>query len=159
MVIRKADKILVLRFKNYKRFDFISEHEKVAEKEGRVWLFKLGANVPAQKLQEILADSRGLILKSPKASGGKYYYCKMIDAVNTSPNSEMVYPEYYKFLMKDMFWLSLNGTWICVNSFHEIKPAFASKLRLISNDRPLDEVIAQTRTTMLYVYASEDLPY
>lgn len=154
----KADekkKILVLRFSDYKKYDFIQEHRNIIEREGATWFLKLGKPVPQKTLEEILAGSKGLILKAPKVQGGKYFYCKMLDAQNTKPNSVMVYPDYYHELMEDMFWFSFEGTWIKVDGFRELKDDEISKLRLVSNDRLLSEVLQQTRTTMLYAYSVE----
>ena len=148
-------KMLVLRFSNYKKYDFLQEHKNVINRDGATWFLKLGKPVPQKSLEEILAGSKSLILKSPKVQGDKYYYCKMLDARNTKPDSTMAYPDYYHELMDDMFWFSFEGTWIKVNGFQELKDDEISKLRLVSNNRLLSEVLQQTRTTMLYAYSIE----
>lgn len=146
-------KLLVLRFNDYKRNDFIREHKKIIEKNGAVWFLKLGKPVPPKALEEILLGTGGLILKAPKACGGKFYYCKMLDARNSRPNDDMVYPEYYREMMDELFWFSFDGTWIKVDGFRELNDSEISKLKLMSNDRLLSEVLMQTRTTMLYAYS------
>ena len=158
-MVKARERLLVLRFCNYKKHDFLSEHRAFLEKEGVSWFLKLGKLVPQRVLDEILAGSKGLILKAPKAVGGMYYYCSIIDAKNAFPDSKMNYPDYYKKLIAEMDWFSLEGTWFCVNSFIEMNSTEVSKLRLINNDRPLDEVLSQARTTMLHAYSIEDIDF
>ena len=148
-------KLLVLRFNNYKNNDFIVEHKKIIDKNGAVWLLKLGKPVPKKALEEILLNTGGLILKAPKARGGNFYYCKMLDARNSRPDSNMKFPEYYKEMMDDLFWFSFEGTWIKINGFRELNDSEILKLKLIRNNRLLPEVLMQTRTTMLYAYSTD----
>lgn len=148
-------KLLVLRFNDYKNNDFILEHRRIVEKNGAVWFLKLGKPVPRKALEDILLGTGGLILKAPKARGGKFYYCKMLDARNSKPDSDMIYPEYYKEMMDDLFWFSFEGTWIKINGFRELNDSEILKLKLIRNNRLLPEVLMQTRTTMLYAYSTD----
>lgn len=157
MDIKAKEKLLVLRFSTYKDFDFIEEHRQIINNNGAVWMLKLGKPVPDRTLREILLGSAGLILKAPKSIGGKYYYCQMLDAQNMKPNNEMKFPEYYKKLLEDMFWLSMDGTWIKVNNFIELEKEVIPSFKLMSNDRPLDDVLSQTRTTMLYAYSERTI--
>lgn len=157
MNIVAKEKLLVLRFSIYKKYDFIYEHELIIQREGAVWLLKLGKKVTNRALEDIMNSSCGLILKAPKAYGGKLYYCRMLDAKNMTPTEDMLYPQYYNELVQDMFWFSLDGTWIKVDSFVELDENTVSKLRLVSNDKPLEEVFMQTRTTTLYAYSTEDI--
>lgn len=157
MKICANEKLLVLRFSTYKNYDFIEEHRKVINTVGSVWMLKIGKPVPNNTLAEIQSSSAGLILKAPKAAGGKYYYSKMIDSFNSMPTDGMEFPRYYEQLMEDMYWLSMDGTWIRVDEFVELTKEEVLELKLLSNNRPLDEVLSQTRTTMLYAYASADI--
>lgn len=157
MNIKARERILVLRFSTYKGYDFIEEHRNIINHNGAVWMLKLGKPVPSRTLNSILSESAGLILKAPKSVGGKYYYCQMLDAQNRKPNDEMRYPDYYKQLLDDMYWLSMDGTWIKVNKFIELDEGTIASFKLISNDRLLDDVLSQTRTTMLYAYSERTI--
>lgn len=157
MNIKAREKLLVLRFSTYKDYNFIEEHRRVIKDNGAVWILKLGKPVPAKTLCNILLESAGLILKAPKSIGGKYYYCQMLDAQNRKPTDEMKYPSYYEQLLADMYRLSMDGTWIKVNKFIELDKKSISSFKLISNDHQLDEVLSQTRTTMLYAYSERTI--
>lgn len=157
MIIHANEKLLVLRFSTYKKYDFIEEHRKIIDATGSVWILKIGRKVPNKTLAEIQSKSAGLILKAPKVAGGKYYYCKMINSLNSKPTDEMEFPSYYRQLMKDMYWFSMDGTWIKVAEFVELTNEEVAELKLLSNNRSLDEVFTETRTTMLYAYTSKDI--
>lgn len=157
MKIKAGEKLLVLRFNNYKDYDFIEEHKRIIGTDGIVWILKLGKPVPDKTLNNILLGSAGLILKAPKSLGGKYYYCQMLDAQNMKPKDGMNYPAYYKELLEDMFWHSMDGTWIKVNEFIELNEEVISGLKLVSNDHRLDDVLSMTRTTMLYAYSERTI--
>ena len=66
--------MLVIRFLTVRRVDFISEHQKIIQKNGSVWMLKTGKQILDVSLKEVLDSGGNLILKAPKAEGGELFY-------------------------------------------------------------------------------------
>lgn len=95
-----------------------------------------------------------LILRSPKAEGGKYYKAKVKSVYTGELKSQMRCPEYYKTMLddEDLWFLdSLEGTWFEIESIEEMLESDAEKLVLISNGKKAVDVLSTTRSSMVYV--------
>lgn len=160
MIITQKKKMLLLRFSNYKHFDFVSEHKKVLSENGYVWMLKIGKRIPDKRLTEVFNEPSALILKAPKDAGGKYYVAVVERTVNSSPTDGMVYPAYYNELIDDEnMWIadSLDGTWFCIVSMEQLPDEMVSHLRLSSNDKAVEDVLSKTRSATVYVYSEDDI--
>lgn len=153
------EKILLLRYNNYKKVDFIDAHQSVIVENGFVWMLKIGRKLPVINLQSIVDGSRKIILKAPKKFGGKYYKVDLLDFYNGDALDDFCYPEYYREMLEDdSVWMmdSLSGTWLKVKNFIQLSDNDISKLRLLSNNKLVEDVIKSTRSTVLYVYVSDE---
>lgn len=151
--------ILFLRYSNYRSKDFILEHEKLLNDRGEVWFLKVGKRIPNEKAEMVLRDGGNLVLRGPKSQGSSYYRAKIVDIHNGEPLSKMVFPQYYYDLIHDdVFWAtdSLEGTWFKITEIERINPVIISHLKLVSNDRDIEDVINSTRSSIMYLYSDID---
>ena len=159
MQIKANQKMLLLRYSNYKKYNFIDEHRKILAEEGTVWMLKIGKNIPEYKLKEIYAEGGLLILRSPKADGSKYYAIEVTSCFNGEPDFEMIFPEYYETMLddEDMWTMdSLQGTWFKVTSIKELPEEVSSHFSLLSNGKMIEDVLNSTRSSMIYIKSDID---
>ncbi len=160
MIIEKDKKIMLLRFSDYKYYDFIAEHLKIISETGHVWAIKVGKSIPTTRLNELFREPNYLILRGPKHKGGKYYVANVIEAFNGLPRNDMKYPDYYEKLMKDInMWLvsSMEGTWFCLTEIIELPVDVIPFFRLTSNNKLVEEVLNSTRSSIVYVSSERDI--
>lgn len=72
-------KMMLFRYKSFKKYDFIEEHRRVIDDCGYTWILKMGQQVPDKSIKDIIKASGVLLLRAPKAEGGKLYACKIVD--------------------------------------------------------------------------------
>ena len=144
--------IIVIRFLKVNKYDFVAEHSTIINKEKTVWMLKTGKYIPAIVLDEVLRNGGKVILKAPKAIGGKYYLTHFHEYKHGMPEKGMNYPKYYNCLPKDYEKPVLDGTWLRIDQIYELKDEEVHKLRLCSSSKRLEDVVSQTRTTVMYVY-------
>lgn len=159
MRIKSNQKMLLLRYNNYKSTDFICEHSKCIQENHHVWTLKTGKMIPKDKIQSVIDDGGFIVLKAPKSSGGKYHLAHMRSSFNGSPTKEMVYPNYYeKMIADENLWMidSLEGTWIEIDQIANLPNEAIPHIRLISNGKLADEVIKTTRSATMYVTSDID---
>lgn len=157
MKIEKDKRIMVFRYSQYKSYDFIEEHQKIINIAGATWMLKFGKQIPASVLESLREQKGGLLLKAPKLAGGGYYYCIVQDCFNGVSNSEMSFPEYYKYVLRDGYQNRLEGTWFKISSIMKVKPEIGRHLKLISNNRILDDVIQETRTVVMHTFSENEI--
>lgn len=148
------DYMLLLRYSSYKKYDFIQEHQNIIKRYGSVWMMKVGKNIPENKLQTMYKNGGDLILRSPKSEGCKFYKASIKSFYSGKSKSDMKYPEYYKEMLDDedlWFLESLTGTWFEVERIEEMAIEEAETLVLISNGKRAIDVLANTRSSMIYV--------
>lgn len=153
-LIKKNSRMLLLRYSNYRKNDFIQEHISCINKDGHVWMLKTGKHLQLEKVRTVLGDDGFLILRAPKSAGGEYYFAHVIDIFNGEVKKEMIFPEYYKdLIMDDKFWMvdSLDGTWFKIDRIEKLPEEGVEKLRLISNGKTVEEVLNRTRSATLYI--------
>lgn len=154
-MITANEKRLLLRFSDYKSHSFIDEHQNLINEIGEVWMLKMGRRIPNDRLAELFSNGGQLLLKASKHSGGRYYCASVIAARNGTPTAAMIYPQYYSEMLKDENLFcnrSLEGTWFCVENISELPLSIVEKLRLVSNDKMVEDVLGQTRSSVVYVY-------
>lgn len=156
MIIQKNKKILVLRYNEYKNYDFIKEHMKILKNQGCVWMLKLGRQIPDQSLRSVIEESGVVIFKSPKKAGNRYFIAQFNEFCNGRMENSEFYPNYYHEMRKENYEVSLNGTWLRVIDIAEAPMEVIEQLRLVKNQKKLIDVVGVTRTSMLYVTSSND---
>ena len=57
-------KVIVLRINCYRDYDFIAEHNKIVDKQGGVWLLKIGRKIPERRLEDLYRNKRYSCLES-----------------------------------------------------------------------------------------------
>ena len=160
MQIKANQKMLLLRYSNYKKYNFIEEHVKTLAEKGTVWMLKIGKNIPENKLKDIYDEGGVLVLRSPKADGSKYYKIEVRSCLNGDPNCEMVYPDYYEDMLddEDMWGMdTMDGTWFEVSSIKELPDGASSHFWLISNGKKVEDVLSSTRSSMIYIKSDKDI--
>lgn len=142
---------IVLRFQRYvhyegRKLDVIQEHNDIFDRDGQVTLAKFGRNPAASKVERLrLQIERGqrtnlfLVCRDKKEFQG--FSCTIATLSTTEATAEC--PEYYNDVELDP------GLWITLDS--AIKPASLKGLRLVLNQKPLLDVLAECRTSMMLV--------
>lgn len=155
MTPHKAESIL-FRFKPFSNKDFIDEHNAVLKKYGKVWVWKVGKPIPTHTVRAVIENDGGLILKSPKKDGDRYYYCHLIDYIQEKPTDSHLYPKYYEQIQVSEFEPWDSESWFCIDSLDEVTPQEVEQLCLCSNNRKVVDVIKETRTVIMRVYKLEN---
>lgn len=159
MKIKKNTNMLLFRFGNYKKNDFIESHMKVIDKDGYVWLLKLGKRTSIDRLNEILNAGGWIVLRSPKADGSKSYIARFSEFSEEEP-SDMIYPSYYNDILGDdsddgYYEGSRVCQWFRVDM---IKPIEETSVFIMSKTgKAVDEVIETTRTAVMFVKNISDI--
>lgn len=160
MVIEAGKSALLIRYNNYKKTNFIEEHNKVVETNGCVWMLKAGRRLVDKKIDKVINESALLILKAPKSSGGEYYYAEVLDFRYGDREKKEDSPAYYENLVEDeRLWQieSLTGTWLKVGEIKPLKKSVIEKLRLLSNGKRVVDVINSTMSSSLYVCSDKKI--
>lgn len=160
MQISMETKMLVMRYADFHEYDFIAEHKNIIVSNGNVWLLKIGKIIPQTKIDELYQEGGVLLLKGPKASGGKYYALQVVDIHTGTPNKNMVYPKYYeKIVLDENMWAveSLFGNWFKVSNIIEVPSDMIGHIFLASNRKNVEDVLSSTRSSMVYVVSDKEL--
>lgn len=160
MVIEAHKAAFLIRYNNYKKTDFIEEHNKVVDENGYVWMLKAGRKLVESKLSKVFNDTAMLILKAPKSAGGNYYYTQIFDYRFGKLEADMKSPEYYNKLVDDeKIWQidSLEGTWLKISRIQRLSNEIAKEFKLISNNKYIDDVIGSTMSATLYIQSDKTL--
>lgn len=159
MVIEANKAVLLIRYNNYKKTDFILEHNKIVSDKGYVWMLKAGRKLVESKLLKVINETGVVILKAPKNSGGNYYYAKIQDYRFGIQSRDMISPDYYKILVDDeSLWQieSLDGTWLKIGEIKPLSINVIERFKLISNGKKVDDVIRSTMSSTLYIQNDRD---
>jgi hypothetical protein len=160
VIIEKNKAVLLFRYNNYKKTDFIEEHNNAADENGYVWMLKAGRKLIEAKLCQVKDESGIMILKAPKNAGGNYYCAQIFNYWFGSPNKSMNFPVYYEELIDDeRLWQieSLDGTWLKIGKITALSSETVQELRLISNNKKIEDVIGSTMSSTLYVQSDKKL--
>ncbi len=151
MIIEKDQKLLVLRIGEYKNYNFVKEHNSIIQERGLVWMLKLGKTIPQNALDGTIGKNGVVILREPKRAGGGLLLCKCIEYRNDDLLPSSLFPMYYKEMLSEYYWLSSFGTWLCLTSIVPLGEKYYDSLLLAKNDKPLSQVLSETRTSFMYV--------
>ena len=156
-MIKKNSPVLLLRYNTYQDFDFVKTHSEILKAVGSVWLLKLGKQIPESSLNTFLENDGNIILKAPKKKGGYYHYAHMIGYHVGKPSEDMIYPDYYRKMVRDSYEYTLCGSWIKIDYLELLDFDVLGHFYLIKNGKPMVDIINSTRTATLYVESDEDI--
>ena len=152
----KEPESILFRYKPVLKYDFISEHASILASHGKVWVWKIGKPLSINIAQNVINRGGGLILKSPKKDGDKYYHCKLTGIREKKPEEDYLYPAYYQKIQISEYGPVATGFWFCIESINELMPEEIERLYLCSNNRKVVDVIKETRTVIMRVYRANN---
>ena len=150
MQIDMHKKMMLFRYSNYRRTDFIAEHKKVISQNGYAWMLKAGKKSSTEKIDRVLTDGGYLILKSPVKEGNNYYVAIFDSFMENTPDDKNGYPEYYNNFMDDMY-DALAYQWFRIRNIYRMEAVEADKIVLQTNNKKISEVLETTRTAVMFV--------
>ena len=133
------------------RFDFVSEHQAVADKKNMVVIGKVGGGFPSWRLLElnkliVKEDFFSLFLFNAKKN--LLLRARVVRVDSKLPSDRELYPAYYKYLK------NINLVFYSIN----LKPEelqVLNKIYLCSNGKKVAEVISVCRTSCMVVNYEE----
>lgn len=152
---------LFLRLNDFNGYNYIEEHKKVIEKEGFVWLLKVGKTINQEFVKKIIEGKGGIILKSSVKNGNKFYYCDLLDNQVPEKNTELIYPKYYDEYFEseayDVEDMKKSGYWFKITNLKEIKESDVYKFRICKGHKPMLDCALYSRVVHMYVENREDM--
>lgn len=158
MVIKENTPMILFRYNNYKKRDFIKEHKNVLKNNNYVWLLKLGKKSNVKKIEDIKNHGGYLLLRAPKSDGGKTYITKFIDTSESEPK-DGVYPEYYNEILDEdnyIYW-DKSLQWFKIKLIKEFNNENMEKIVLSNGKKPVNEIIDNTMTAFMFVENSSEI--
>ena len=143
--------MLLLRYSNYRRYNFLNEHKAIIDQKGYVWMMKIGKKVSLDKINKIMRSGGFIILKSPISDGSKYYIGRFNDYSEKTPNDNGHMPQYYSIIMNDIDYYDAQTQFFKVSCIAPLKEYYANALVLEKSKRKVVEVVNETRTAVMYV--------
>ena len=141
--------MLLFRYSNYRKTNFIDEHKAVIDNNGYSWLLKAGKKSDMNKLKAIIDDGGGFILKSPHKDGNKYFVCFFTEVKNDEPN-DTTFPKYYNDFLDDNYDY-YGGQWFKITSIQELPDKYIGTLCLQKDGKKLEDVLPTTRTAVMFI--------
>ena len=152
-MIKKDTEMLLFRYSTYRKYDFIEEHKKVLDINGHVWILKSGRKSNEKKIESIIENGGWLILKQPKADGGKYFLCHFELMIEDRPEDGK-YPDYYREFIEE---ISSAEQWFKITSIREMPISEVNKVVLCKNEAKVIDVIGTTMTSVMFVRSAADI--
>lgn len=155
--ISECTKHILIRYSNYKKYDFIEEHLKIIGEYGYTWLMKSGRKINPQFIANVKAGKGGLILKSPIKAGNSFYYCELVRSLADNID---YYPEYYVEFMKEngISNVAEAGTWFKIKSIQKLDDQYIDDFLLLKNQKKIKDVISKTRTAVMFIENQQEIP-
>ncbi|NLV53284.1 MAG: hypothetical protein GXY64_08480 [Bacteroidales bacterium] len=155
MIIDSNTEMLLFRYNNYKKHLFIDEHRSVLQREGHVWMLKLGRKTNNERIRAISEGGGWMILRAPKSEGGTSFLAKFTEMQEETP-TEHCYPEYYKEIFQDsndnfFYYEDSPQQWFNIVLLFPLNSDVASSLVISKNKKKVDDVIPTTRTAVMFV--------
>ena len=161
MTIEKNTEMLLFRFSKYKHYSFIDEHTTILQKNGRVWMLKLGKRSSINKLNSIVENGGWLVLHAPKSEGSKNYIARFTEMVEDKP-SDSCYPNYYKEILENaeagisIYVTEPSYQWFKIDYIQPVDDDFTSDLLISKTGKKVNDVINTTMTAVMFV--KNDVP-
>lgn len=159
MKIEKDKKMLLFRYNNYKKTNFITAHEEVLKENGYVWMLKMGKKSSVEKINKVLNEGGYLVLRGPKADGSVSYITRFTEMCDNEPK-DFAYPEYYDTFLsgEDSFQFdSTSKQWFKLNMIKPLNEKEVDKLILAQNGKKVNELIATTMTAFMFISCDADI--
>lgn len=158
MIIKKDSRFLFIKLLDYKEYNFVEEHQKVINKEGYVWVLKLGRKINKKMMEELKDFNGDIIFKSSKRNGNKYYYCHVVNEAKVNKNP--LVPQYYLELL-DYEGYTLddaleNGDWFKIDSIKEIPDNMIKNIKSIRSGNDLT-ISSKARSPYVYMTNTENI--
>lgn len=151
--------IMTIRYTQYRNIDFITEHKKLVDRFGSVWMLKVGRKIPIVSLEEVARESGIIILKAPKVAGGQFYIAPLISYHNGMPLKDFNYPEYYEDMIDSQkeYEITLDGTWLEIGIISPLPADALNSMLMKKSGKKLLDVIGSTRTSIMYAVCESEL--
>jgi hypothetical protein len=161
---RKKGPHIVLRIKpaikiRWEELDVVSEHNRVFDETGSVAVGKYGASWPQFKCDDINTDIEDgamicLFIVWHTKGGYKGYRARIREVFLSGSKKNPPFPAYYNSLgqqrrLADALLTSKPSMWFHLSE--RLKPYTLMNLRLLTNDRPLLDVLSDCRSTIMLV--------
>ena len=157
MIIPPNTNMLLFRYNNYARTNFITEHKLIIDNCDYVWMMRLGKRTSPEKLRRVTEDGGYIVLKAPKKNGDHYYLAHYMDVVSELPDDSAHMPAYYSKLIEEGYLFDTGIQVFRVDYIDEIPLKQTACLKLHLNGKPVSEVIQQTRTAVMFIENSEQI--
>ena len=149
--------MLLFRFSNYKKYNFIEEHKVFLKEKGYVWMMKMGKKTSVDKLSKIKAQGGYIVLKSPIADGNRYYIGQFEDFQDEMPNDKVHMPQYYSEILEDIMFYDSPAQYFKLTNLQPLGDNDEDALRLEKSGKKVVDVINETRTAVMYSVNSKAL--
>lgn len=156
MHIEANKNLLLFRYSNYRRTDFIGEHLQVIHKYGYTWLVKAGKRTSVEKIKKMMSDGGFVILKSPTKDGNKYYAAVCTEFLEDTPKEGEPFPLYYNDFLNDLYDVT-TYQWFKVVDIYRIKEDQVDGMVLHQSNRKIVDVLGTTRTAVMFLNSTKDI--
>lgn len=157
MIIPPNTSMLLFRYNDYARTDFIWEHKEVIKNNGYVWMMRLGKRISSEKLNRVTESGGFVVLKSPKKKGDHYHLAHYQDTVSDVPDDFEHMPSYYSKLIQDGYLVDTGVQAFKIEYIREMTEGQVACLRLCLNGKPVNKVIKETRTAVMFIENNEQI--
>ena len=158
MIIKNNTTMILFRYNNYKKKDFINEHKNVLNTNDYVWMLKLGKKSSIEKINKVKDNGGFMILKAPKSDGGTTYIAKFSEIIGYKPNDNF-YPKYYNDILNSdnyLYW-DKSFQWFKIEVIKKLSEENMEKIVLINGKKPVNDVIHNTMTAFMFVENSSEI--
>lgn len=156
-MIKKETKMLLFRYSNYRKFNFINEHARIIQKFGYVWMMKLGKKTSIEKIKSIIKNGGYIVFKAPVADGSVFYIGRFIDFSEELPDDEIHMPKYYTEIVEDINFRDIPTQFFKIVSLKLLDEKYASILCLEKNKKKVIDVITETRTAVMFIENEKEI--
>ena len=149
MIIKKDDKLLVVRYSNVYGEDVMLNHKKTLEKYGYCYFGKFGAKPSQKHYNEIMQSEHPRLLLISKDEA---FICDLEDIIFEKPKEGC--PKYYdEKIFKKGLELS---TYFKIKSIYELGRKNVGRFTVVSSLSNLSESLKRSMTSMMLVQSEVD---
>lgn len=152
MKIKQETPMILFRYNNYQKKDFILEHKQVIKENGFVWMLKSGKKSSVKKIENVIENGGYMLLKAPKADGGSLYIAKCIEFSENDPKM-IYYPKYYQSILKysPFSYSEPVSQWFKIKNIKKIDSNILKKFVLINGKKSVDDLLSNCMTAVMFV--------
>lgn len=152
MKLKQETPMMLFRYNNYQKKDFIMEHKQVIKENGFVWMLKSGKKSSVDKIKCVMENGGYILLKAPKSDGGTLYIAKCIEFSENNPEASY-YPKYYRDILEESHY-SYRETfsqWFKIKSIKKLDTEILKKFVLIKGKKSVDDLLSNCMTAVMFV--------